>query len=723
VAVGHAAAAAILTLRAQDGAQTLLVGDPAYRQGILPGEYRFTPGTPFAFAPRLGELTPFVLSDGSQFRPGPPHPVTDPRYTADFDEVKRLGGDVATTPSARTADQTEIALFWVESSPLQWNRIARTVSAGARLDMWEKARLFGLLNMALTDGYIGSFETKYHYNYWRPVTAIREAATDGNPGTAADPTWTPLVETPPIPDYDSGHAVEGGAAAEVLRRFFGTDHIGFSTCSTTLPKGSQCGDAASVSRAYSSFSQAADENGLSRILVGFHFREAVEVGIAHGARVGRRAVGLFLQPVRDRHDGGGQDGEAVLDWNKHALDALANAPTAATPGAGMAAPVQGVHLAMVQGAVYDAVNSIAGGYESYLDVHAAPSSASQAAATATAAHDVLVAVLNQAPLTATFTAAVRQAIIDRLDLLEGDSIADATATDGAASVADGVDAGEAAAAAMIAARAGDGRWGPFRFTCGEEPGQWRPSTSLECTTPSGPSDPFAWVAKVEPFVVESNEQFLSGGPPALNTGAYAKQYDEVKTLGAQGSARTSEQQALVDFFQANPVEMYNRSFRAHALAGGLDLAEQARLFAKFALASGDTFINCWESKAHWSNWRPQTAIRLGDEDGNRKTDGDPTWTPALATPPYPDVASGYNCTTGSYMKIADLYFGQRRTTFTLAHPTGMTREYRHFRDVVDDTVDARVYQGLHFRFADELGAKLGRDVARWVEKHALQRVR
>jgi hypothetical protein len=106
--------------------------------------------------------------------------------------------------------------------------------------MWEKARLFGLLNIALTDGYIGSFETKYHYNYWRPVTAIRAAATDGNPSTVADPTGTPLVETPPIPDYDSGHAVEGGAAAEVLQRFFGTDHIGFRTCSTTLPKGSCC---------------------------------------------------------------------------------------------------------------------------------------------------------------------------------------------------------------------------------------------------------------------------------------------------------------------------------------------------------------------------------------------------------------------------------------------------------------------------------------------------
>jgi hypothetical protein len=414
---------------------------------------------------------------------------------------------------------------------------------------------------------------------------------------------------------------------------------------------------------------------------------------------------------------------AVLDWNKHALDALANAPSATTPGAGMAAPVQGIHLAMVQGAVYDAVNSIAGGYEPYLDVPAASGSASKAAAVATAAHDVLVEVLNQTPLSATFTAAVRQAIIDRLNLREGEAIASATAADGGASVTAGISVGEGAAAAMIGARAGDGRWGPFRFTCREAPGQWRPATSTVCTTPSGPSDPFAWAAKVKPFVVESNEQFLSEGPPALNTGEYAKEYNEVKSLGAVGSTRSAEQQALVDFFQANPVEMYWRSFRTVAQAESLDLAEQARLFAKFGFASGDAFINCWESKAHWSNWRPQMAIRLGADDGNAKTEADANWTAAIPTPPYPDIASGYNCTTGSFMEVAELYFGQGRTSFTLAHPTGITRQYQHFRDVLNDTIDARVFQGIHFRSADEQGAKLGRDVARWVDKHALQPVR
>ena len=296
IELGRAAAAAILALRAADGSDTTLF-DSEYEQGTAPGVWRFTPGFDFAFAPGWGEVTPFVLRDSSQFHPGPPYALTRKKYTADFNEVKSLGGDGVTTPSARTAEQTEIALFWVESSPLQWNRIARTVSVGTGLDLWEQARLFGLLNIALADGYVGSFETKYVYNYWRPVTAIQTADTDGNPDTAVDPNWTPLVPTPPIPDYDSAHSVEGGAAARVLKRFFGTDQIGFETCSLTLPAGSTCDDARPVRRRYAGFSQAAAENGVSRILVGFHFRKAVDEGIEHGRKIGDRAVNGFLRPT------------------------------------------------------------------------------------------------------------------------------------------------------------------------------------------------------------------------------------------------------------------------------------------------------------------------------------------------------------------------------------------------------------------------------------------
>ena len=429
---------------------------------------------------------------------------------------------------------------------------------------------------------------------------------------------------------------------------------------------------------------------------------------------------------------------AVLDWNKHALDALANGPTAGTAGAGLPPYVQGIHLAMVQGAVYDAVNAIDGSYEAYLSsLPPAPSNASKAAAVATAAHDTLVEFLEQIPTplttaTGVFTAAIRTDVVVRLDNLQNSALAAALAEEtnanpvGAADrVEAGVVAGENAADAMIEARStngvpDDGRWGSFRFICGDEPGQWRPVGVVSCTPPpSGGSDAFAWAAKVKPFVVESSAQFMSKGPNALTSGLYAKEYNEVKALGVAGLVRTGEQLAVFNFFQANPVEMFSRSFRTYALAQGLDLVEQARLFGLFGLAGGDTNITCWEDKAHWSFWRPQTAIRLADTDGNPKTEKVDGWTSAIATPPYPDHSSGYNCNTGIFMTVAELYFGQGRTNFTVSNPNGTTREYQHFRDVWEDTIDARVYQGIHFRSPDEAGVQIGRDVARWVEKHAL----
>jgi hypothetical protein len=295
VDIGQDAAAAILTLRANDGSDTLLI-DTAYPQGTAPGEWRFTPGFPFAFAPGWSDVTPFVLRDAAQFRPDPPYKLTSKKYAADVNEVQNLG---VKTGSTRTADQTQIALFWVESSPLAWNRIARTVSASEGLDLWENARLFGLLNMAMADGYVGTFEAKYLYNFWRPITAIQLADTDGNPDTVADPAWEPLVPTPPVPDYDSGHSVEGGTAAQVLKRFFKDDDVSFSTCSlsTPLPEEERCGGTSEVRRWFTSFTQTAEENGVSRIYNGFHFRDAVNKGIKHGRKIADRAVNLFLKPV------------------------------------------------------------------------------------------------------------------------------------------------------------------------------------------------------------------------------------------------------------------------------------------------------------------------------------------------------------------------------------------------------------------------------------------
>ena len=298
VSVGKEAAAAIIERRAGDGSDAPWV-DFEYPQGTEPGQWRFTAdGPPLAFAPNWGNVTPFVLKRGSQFRPQPPYHVGSKKYAADYNEIKGLGGDDTITPSARTADQTEIGLFWIESSPLAWNRLARALSESRGFDLWENARLFGLLNMAMADGYIASWEAKYHYGFWRPITAIRLGDTDGNPDTEGVPDWTPLQPTYPMPDHDSGHAVQGGVAAEILKLVFDTDDVAFTACSTTLAAGHRCGDPAEVRRSYSSLSQAADENAVSRIYIGIHFRRAVEEGVQHGREIAAYAVHQFLKPVR-----------------------------------------------------------------------------------------------------------------------------------------------------------------------------------------------------------------------------------------------------------------------------------------------------------------------------------------------------------------------------------------------------------------------------------------
>ena len=299
VAIGQAAAAAIIAVRAGDGADQNMF-DFAYPQGTEPGEWRFTPDfpAPLAFGPLWGTVTPFVLHHSSQFRPPPPYSLKSARYAADYNEIKRLGGDDSITQSERTPDHTQIGLFWLESSPLAWNRLARAIAVERGLDEWENARLFALLNLAMADGYIASWEAKYHYRFWRPITAIRLGDTDGNPRTEGVSDWTPLQFTYPMPDHDSGHAVQGGVAAEILKLVFGTDDVAFTACSTTLPPGSTCADPNPVFRSYTSFSQAADENAASRIYIGIHFRKAVENGVKHGQRIAAYAVHRFLKPVR-----------------------------------------------------------------------------------------------------------------------------------------------------------------------------------------------------------------------------------------------------------------------------------------------------------------------------------------------------------------------------------------------------------------------------------------
>src|SRR6516165_6482166 len=266
IAAGQAAAAAILTRRTADGAVGPFL-NTSCPQDTSPGKYQCTPGYQFVAFEVWGKVTPFALQDSAQFRPGPPYAVT------------------------------EIAYFWWESSPLKWSRIARSASANSGFSPWQNARLFALLSMALADGYVAMSATKNHYSYWRPVTAIRAGEADGNPDTTGDPAWTPLRPTPPNQDYASGHSIEGGVGAEVLKQVFGTDGVSFQDCGVKLPAGSACGDPSPVLRPYSSFSQAATENAFSRILIGFHFRRSIEEGTQYGRKIGERAATTYLRPV------------------------------------------------------------------------------------------------------------------------------------------------------------------------------------------------------------------------------------------------------------------------------------------------------------------------------------------------------------------------------------------------------------------------------------------
>jgi PAP2 superfamily len=285
IAVGQAAAAAILALRSADGSSAVV----PYTPGSGPGAWVPTPP---AFAPALlpgwGNVTPFTLNTGDQFRPDPPEffELTSEEFARDYNEVKSIGDANSTT---RTAEQSEIARFWYEGSPVGWNRIGRIVSTQAGLGLWENARLFALLNLALADGYIASFNTKYAYNFWRPVTAIRAGDTDGNPDTSADPAWTSYLVTPPMPDYTSAHSVEGGAAAEVLASFLGTDYVSFTTTSGAPFPG--------ITRSFTSFSQAARENADSRVYAGIHWRTACTDGLSQGEKIGKFAFKHFLKPV------------------------------------------------------------------------------------------------------------------------------------------------------------------------------------------------------------------------------------------------------------------------------------------------------------------------------------------------------------------------------------------------------------------------------------------
>ena len=284
IAVGKAAARATLKRRQGDGFETAM--QPTYVPRSGAGEYQFTEPFTFAAQPKWGDVTPFIIDLGEHVVDGP-QALSSKQYARDLAYVKDIGQMASTT---RTSEQSEIAQFWYEDSPLGWNRIANTVIRQRGLDPWSAARAFALVHFAMADGFIAGFNAKYRFRFWRPVTAIHAAANDGNPLTEGDVTWQPFLTTPPVPDYPSTHTVLGWAAAEVLLALFG-DSVEYRATSLTLP---------GMTRTFRGFSAAAEENGLSRIYAGIHFRHAVTDGRGQGRSIGR-AVAQALEPLRGRN--------------------------------------------------------------------------------------------------------------------------------------------------------------------------------------------------------------------------------------------------------------------------------------------------------------------------------------------------------------------------------------------------------------------------------------
>jgi hypothetical protein len=379
---------------------------------------------------------------------------------------------------------------------------------------------------------------------------------------------------------------------------------------------------------------------------------------------------------------------AVLTWN-------ATASAVMSVDAAMPAPTMAVGMAYVQAAVYNAVAGIRGAHLYRSALHG-PAGASTDAAVAAAARRVLNTYF---PIG---TTRVEAAYAVALGALPHD----------AATIA-GVSFGEQAAAHLIAQRSGDGWLAPVTFATPPAPGVWRP------TPPANAAYLAPWLGLMKPFVLQAHDQRRPGPPPRLTSRRYARDLAEVAALGSAGSAlRTAEQTEVARFFAGNLSVQLQGAYRDHAVRHGFGALSAARYLALATLAGADAVIAAWDAKLHYGFWRPVTAIRLADTDGNLTTTADPAWTPLLATPPFPDYISGHTTVIGSVTRALRALDGGSTVDLTLdSSVTGTTRHYADSATFNQEGVDARVWGGIHFRTADVEGGRVGASVGSWVAEH------
>jgi hypothetical protein len=411
------------------------------------------------------------------------------------------------------------------------------------------------------------------------------------------------------------------------------------------------------------------------------------------------------------------DATAVSHWNLIAVSTLTGLPGPA----GGAPPAAQIHVGMVQGAVYDAVNAIEPKHHRpYLLKRRFSARASKEAAVAAAAYGVLKSIVSTVPaLTVEARAALLASLATEYEASLG-AIPDSPFKN------QGIAAGNAAAGAMIAARQDDGRFGPSQWVPNPNPGHWDP------VAPNGTivQDPTPWVGGVEPFLMQSSSQFRSPGPNALTSAAYTADFLEVKALGELNSAtRTPTQTYIARWWQSTPVASWNAVARDLVARDDLDAADSARLFAMENLSGADASINCWNDKYHFDFWRPFQAVRRADEDGNPATSPQPTpnWAPLISAP-YPDHTSGHMCQDGAHTTVLRMFFGDvidggYQITSAAVNPGGpATRTFGSFSQAVDEIVEARIWAGLHFRTADVQGRDIGTNVANFVADNYFQPV-